>query len=313
MDWDSTGNLYFTTGDNTGNNPNGTDGGYTNSDRAVHDPVPRRRERCPRCAHAAVAPTDPGGRRCGTSASPTPDRHRATPTSTKASCCGSSRSPIRATRRASARRTRSRAPMRRTAPNLFPPDSQAVLDGKAKPEVFAMGVRNLTTRSTSIPRPTRSRPRGSAPTRAPNSTTWGPAKTENAAIRQRPATTAGRTARPVTGSTTGPSCPATTGGGIAANLVRQRARNGRRRRRRPDRRLLGLQPGKPSRTTRRTTRASRTSRRRSRRTSGTARRAVATTTRATPTACRSHTDSNTGTAPDTFRRARSPSVAARPR
>ena len=40
MDFDSQGNLYFATGDNTGNNPNSTNGGYTNSHPAVHAPVP---------------------------------------------------------------------------------------------------------------------------------------------------------------------------------------------------------------------------------------------------------------------------------
>ena len=42
MDFDSQGNLYFATGDNTGNAPNSTNGGYTNSPPAVHDPVPGR-------------------------------------------------------------------------------------------------------------------------------------------------------------------------------------------------------------------------------------------------------------------------------
>ena len=56
MDFDSQGNLYFATGDNTGNNPNSTNGGYTNSHPHVHAPVPRwhRPERL-RAAPAAAS------------------------------------------------------------------------------------------------------------------------------------------------------------------------------------------------------------------------------------------------------------------
>ena len=40
MDFDSKGNLYMATGDNTGNNPNSTNGGYQNSDPTFTVPCP---------------------------------------------------------------------------------------------------------------------------------------------------------------------------------------------------------------------------------------------------------------------------------
>ena len=40
MDFDSQGNLYFATGDNTGNTPNSTNGGYTNSHPQYTLPCP---------------------------------------------------------------------------------------------------------------------------------------------------------------------------------------------------------------------------------------------------------------------------------
>ena len=52
-------------------------------------------------------------------------------------------------------------------PNLFPPTSQAVLDGKAKPEIFAMGVRNLYSIDVDDKTEQDRRRRGSVPTRAP--------------------------------------------------------------------------------------------------------------------------------------------------
>ena len=40
MDFDSQGNLYFATGDNTGNTPNSTNGGYTNASPTHTIPCP---------------------------------------------------------------------------------------------------------------------------------------------------------------------------------------------------------------------------------------------------------------------------------
>ena len=99
-------------------------------------------------------------------------------------------------------------------PNLFPPTSQAVLDGKAKPEVFAMGVRNLysidvddTTNKISAS--------WVGPDAGTNSVTWGPAKTENAVMIN----SAGNYGWPYcTGNQQGyrAKLPSTTGGGLPA-------------------------------------------------------------------------------------------------
>ncbi len=64
-------------------------------------------------------------------------------------------------------------------PNLFPPTSQAVLDGKAKPEIFAMGVRNLYSIAVD-PKTNKVAAAWVGPDQGTNNTTWGPAKTENA-------------------------------------------------------------------------------------------------------------------------------------
>ena len=64
-----------------------------------------------------------------------------------------------------------------------PADEPGVLDGKAKPEVFAMGVRNLV-----LDRRGREDEKISAawvgPDQGTNSPVWGPAKTENAVADQ---------------------------------------------------------------------------------------------------------------------------------
>ena len=66
-------------------------------------------------------------------------------------------------------------------PNLFPPNSEAVTSGKAKPEIFAMGVRNLY--SIDVDKVTdKIAAAWVGPDQGTNSTTWGPAKTENAVI-----------------------------------------------------------------------------------------------------------------------------------
>ena len=62
-----------------------------------------------------------------------------------------------------------------------PADSQAVLDGKAKPEVFAMGTRNLYSIDID-PKTDKVATAWVGPDQGADSTTWGPAKTENAAI-----------------------------------------------------------------------------------------------------------------------------------
>ncbi len=130
MDFDSQGNLYFATGDNTGNNPNSTNGGYTNSHPHYTLPCPGDTDLSTyEGTGCGVDTSDPDGdgplpprtpcaserhritrglrlhqlrRRAG--------RHRATRTRSRASCSGSARWPTRRrTTRASATRTRSQA------------------------------------------------------------------------------------------------------------------------------------------------------------------------------------------------------------
>ena len=222
MDFDSKGNLYFATGDNTGNTPNSNNGGYTNSSPNYTVPCPGTRQRyVARAAATSHARTTVAGRALRPrSPTPTRARPRATRTPSRASCCGSSRWTTRATVPGIGTTYTipgADAPERRR--NLFAPDSQAVKDGKAKPEVFAMGVAQPVLDRHRLQDGQDLRPRGSAPTRAPKLDHVGPGEDrERHAIKARPATTAGRTARPATGSTTAPSFRATTGGGTAANL-----------------------------------------------------------------------------------------------
>ena len=99
-------------------------------------------------------------------------------------------------------------------PNLFPPNSEAVTSGKAKPEIFAMGVRNLY--SIDVDKVTgKIAAAWVGPDQGTNSTTWGPAKTENAVV----ITSAGNYGWPFcTGNQQGyrAKLPANTGGGRAA-------------------------------------------------------------------------------------------------
>ena len=94
----------------------------------------------------------------------------------------STRWPIRVPRPASGRRTRSPTrplPPERAEP--FLPTDQSVIDGKAKPEIFAMGVRNDYT--IHIDKKTDAITTAwVGPDQGTDSTTWGEAKTENATM-----------------------------------------------------------------------------------------------------------------------------------
>ena len=187
MDFDSKGNLYFATGDNTGNAPNNTNGGYVNSDPTHTIPCPgtahQRLRRHRLRHHPAVRGQDRQAvrRAAATSATAMPARRRATPTPTKASCCASSRSRTRVTRRASEPTYTIPGADAPNGPQLFPPDSQAVLDGKAKPEVFAMGTRNLYSIDID-PKTDKIATAWVGPDQGTDSTTYGTSKTENAAL-----------------------------------------------------------------------------------------------------------------------------------
>ena len=97
---------------------------------------------------------------------------------------------------------------------MFPPRSQAVSSGKAKPEVFAMGVRNLY--SIDVDEKTdKISAAWVGPDQGTNSPAWGPAKTENAVQIN----SAGNYGWPYcTGNQQGyrAKLPSATGGGLAA-------------------------------------------------------------------------------------------------
>jgi glucose/arabinose dehydrogenase/type 1 glutamine amidotransferase len=206
MDWDSKGNLYLATGDNTGNTPNSSNGGYTNSHPNYTVPV----DGVVRSSHAAT----PGGgtisfadarQTSGNTNAWEGKLLRIKPMANPGNVPG-----IGTTYTIPG----ADAP---NGPNRFAADSQAVKDGTAKPEVFAMGVRNLY--SIDIDSKTdKISASWVGPDQPTNSPTWGPAKTENA------------TQINSAGNYGWPYCqggnrfdyraklPSTVGGGTAANL-----------------------------------------------------------------------------------------------
>ena len=175
--WDSQGNLYVTNGDNTGNSPNATNGGYTNSDDSLTAP-------CPGAAattHCAQTPADQrpadtildaygdASRTSGNTNTYDGKMIRIHPLANPGDTPG-----VGSTYTIPG----ADAP---NGPNLFAPDSQAVKDGKAKPEIFAMGVRNDYT--IHIDKKTDAITTAwVGPDQGNDSTTWGPAKTENATM-----------------------------------------------------------------------------------------------------------------------------------
>ncbi len=221
MDFDSQGNLYFATGDNTGNTPNSNNGGYTNPSPAYTIPCPGGDPATYDGTGCGVkepcAETGPGSEaRCGhisyADARQTSGNTNAyegkllrikpmadpgdTPGIGKTYTIPGANAP--------------------NGPNMFPPDSDAVLQGKAKPEVFAMGVRNLYSIDID-PKTDKVAAAWVGPDQGTNSTTWGPAKTENAVLID----SAGNYGWPYcTGDRLDyrAKLPATTGGGAAAPL-----------------------------------------------------------------------------------------------
>ena len=127
--------------------------------------------------------------------------------------------------------------------NLFAPDSQPVKDGKAKPEIFAMGVRSNYT--IHIDKKTDAITTAwIGPDQGAENGTWGPAKTENATMMN----SAGNWGWPFCQAGNRWSYRAKTAslnGGNAAPFGHPG--HGRRRRRRPDRRLLRLPRRDPQR------------------------------------------------------------------
>jgi glucose/arabinose dehydrogenase/type 1 glutamine amidotransferase len=175
--FDSKGNLYISNGDNIGNFANSNTGGYANPDPSMTAP-------CPGAAattHCAQTPADQR------------------PADTIISSYGDARGTSSNTNIYDGKIIRihpldnpgdtpgvgstytipdASAP---NGANLFPPDSQAVQDGKAKPEIFAMGVRNAYT--LHIDKKTDALTTAwVGPDQGTVSPIWGTAKTENATM-----------------------------------------------------------------------------------------------------------------------------------
>ena len=240
MDFDSQGNLYFATGDNTGNAPNSTNGGYTNAPPEVHAPVPGRHRpehlRGHRLRRRHVR-SGRGPARCrhATPCAATQRHHGHV--GSLAACgyisYGDARQTSGNTNAFEGKLLRIRPVTNPPAnnpgvgttytipgadapngPNLFPPTSQAVHDGKAKPEIFAMGVRNLYSIDVDD-KTDKIAAAWVGPDQGTNSVIWGPAKTENAVMIN----SAGNYGWPFcTGNQLGyrAKLPPTTGGGLPA-------------------------------------------------------------------------------------------------
>jgi type 1 glutamine amidotransferase len=183
MAWDTAGNLYISNGDNTGNSPNSNNGGYTNS--ALDFTIP--------CDGGAV------GTACGL----TDTACTGTGVGQQAACGHISFADARQT---SGNTNNYEGKLIRihpvdspgdtpgigstytipgadapNGPNLFAPDSTAVTSGKAKPEVFAMGTRNLYTLHVDS-KTNMVTTAWVGPDQGLDSDVWGTAKTENATI-----------------------------------------------------------------------------------------------------------------------------------
>jgi glucose/arabinose dehydrogenase len=186
MAWDSKGDLYITNGDNNPNGSNKTNGGYTNPDPLFTIPCPQATPSANYNTHCGQTPADQR------------------PPGTKIYSYADSRSTSGDTSNYLGKIVRihpmddpgstpgvgttytipdSNAP---NGGNLFAPDSDAVLSGKAMPEIFAMGVRNDYTihidPKTDAITTAWIGPDQSAETLTPN---WGPAKTENATMMNK--------------------------------------------------------------------------------------------------------------------------------
>ena len=213
MDFDGAGNLYWATGDNTGNAPNSNNGGYTNSHPQYTLPCPGDTDfNTYEGTGCGVDTSDPDGdgplpprQPCAAALlNSDSDPNTNAPIGSLAACGYIAYSDARQTSgntnawEGKLHRIRpvnnppannpgigtsytipdATAP---NGPNLFPPNSEAVTSGKAKPEIFAMGVRNLY--SIDVDKVTgKIAAAWVGPDQGTNSTTWGPAKTENAVI-----------------------------------------------------------------------------------------------------------------------------------
>jgi hypothetical protein len=178
MAWDSAGNLYITNGDSIPNGANNNNGGYTNPDPLFTIPCAGAAPTT-HCGQTAAAdrPADNGpiisyGDARGTSGNTNVYEGkiiRIKPAANPGDTPG-----LGATYMLPA----TDGP---NGGNLFPPNSQPVLDGKAKPEIFAMGVRSNYT--IHIDKKTDAITTAwIGPDMGTENPVWGPAKTENATM-----------------------------------------------------------------------------------------------------------------------------------
>jgi glucose/arabinose dehydrogenase len=205
MDWDSQGNLYFATGDNTGNAPNSNNGGYTNAHPQYTVPCP---------GDVDVATYEGTG--CGVDTSdpdgdgPLPARQpcpatQVTPRATQGSFNACGYIGYSDARQTSGNSNTFEGKLLRVKPVNNPPANNpgvgtsytipdatapngpnlftgtAVTSGKAKPEIFAMGVRNLYSIDVDD-KTDKIAASWVGPDQGTNSVVWGPAKTENAVL-----------------------------------------------------------------------------------------------------------------------------------
>ncbi len=179
--WDSQGNLYISNGDNIGNSPNSTNGGYTNADPSYTIP-------CPGAAvntHCGQTPADQRPDLSGQ------DNRLISYADARGSAANTNAYESKIIRIHPLDNPGDTPGIGTTytipdasapnGPQLFPPDSQGVKDGLAKPEIFAMGVRNDYTIHID-PKTDLITTAWVGPDQATDSTTWGEGKTENATI-----------------------------------------------------------------------------------------------------------------------------------
>jgi type 1 glutamine amidotransferase len=215
MDWDSKGNLYITNGDNV---PNGNGGGANNLSNnntgGYVNPHPQFTIPCPGDApttHCGIARTDPDGDGPQTGHTPCAAALAITDADPNTNAAPGSLAACGYTSYGDARATSGNTnvyegkivrikPLANpgdepgvgntytipgadapNGPNLFGADSQAVRDGKAKPEIFSMGVRSTYTIHID-PKTDAITTAWIGPDQGTESPTWGPAKTENATM-----------------------------------------------------------------------------------------------------------------------------------
>ena len=235
MAWDSKGNLYITAGDMGSNAANANNGGYTDPDPALTAP-------CPGAAPTThCAQTDPSQRPPGSQIFSYGDLRGTVANSATYDGKMIRIHPLADPGNTPGIGTTYTIPDANSpnGPNLFLPDSDAVKSGLAKPEIFAMGMRNDYTIHID-PKTDEITTAWVGPDQGQDSTTWGEAKTENATMLN----SAGYYGWPFcqAGNRWGYRAKLAGGsGGDSRQPVGQPPEHGRRRRRRPDRRVLRLQ------------------------------------------------------------------------